>query len=59
MAKVAFECVEEDSSFSFTLPDGSNVTVESGKAYSTDDPYEIAELERAEHAVKRVKGKGS
>lgn len=56
MEKVAFEHVEKkDASFATQRRDGSLLIVEAGKPYLTSDPDEIEELDRASHAVKRVK----
>lgn len=59
MDSVTFEHVEKkDAVFATQRADGGLVVVEAGKPYTTDDPFEIAELERATHAVKRVKAEG-
>ncbi len=54
--KVAFSCVEGVERFSVCAADGSDVSVEKGKNFSTADPKLIAELDGAPHAVKRAKG---
>lgn len=55
--KVAFQCVDGVERFSVTAADGSDVSVEAGKPYSTDDPALIRDLDAAPHAVRRVKPK--
>ena len=55
--KVAFQCVEGIERFSVCAADGSDVSVEKGKSFSTADPKLIAELDSAAHAVKRVSAK--
>ena len=55
--KVAYQCVEGVQRFSITISDGSDVSVEAGKPFATDNPAVIAELDAAPHAVSRVKTK--
>lgn len=55
--KVAFQCVEDVERFSVTAADGSDVSIEAGRTFSTDDPALIRELDAAPHAVRRVKSK--
>lgn len=55
--KVAYELIAADGHFVCHRADGSEIRVEAGKVFSTDDREAIRELDAASHAVKRVKAK--
>jgi hypothetical protein len=55
VAKVAFEVVG-DAVVTLARPGGSDLVLTSAKAYETDDPAEILDLD-ANAAVRRVKEK--
>ncbi len=55
MEEVTFELKSKSGQFQSHRSDGSAIVVKAGEPRTTSDPEEIARLDAASHAVRRVK----